>query len=139
MITFKKHLAYGVDKEINKDLLTIKTIKISGDEKEIEKFIEQLSKIKRLYQYNIKDRKADYDYFFWCNVKDDINDYSYVTLEWNSNHSVVNIISEMVWLLWWMKNYTRKFNFTINVMYDDIHNLIKEIDERIEFDNKLQK
>ena len=139
MITFKKHLAYGVDKDINKDLLTIKTIKISGDEKEIEKFIEHLSKMKRLYQYNIKDRKADYDYFFWCNVKDDINDYSYVTLEWNSNHSVVNIISEMVWLLWWMKGFTRKFNFTIDVMYDDIHNLIKEIDERIEFDNKLQK
>ena len=140
MITFKKSLAYGVDKNINRDLLIINKFKISGDEKDIRKLLDNLSKFgKKLYQYNIKDRKADYDYFFWCNVENDTEDYSYITLEYNRNHSVVNIISEMVWLLWWIKGFTKKLTFEVNVEYNDVHNLIKDIDERIEFDNMLDK
>lgn len=136
MITFKKSLAYGVDENINKDLLTIKQFKISGDEKEIKKFLDQLSKVKRLYQFNVRDRKVDYDYFFWCNVENDEHDYSYITLDDNRNHSVVNIISEMLWLLWWLKGGREKANFEVNVVYDDINNLVKEVEERINVENR---
>ena len=131
MITFKKSLTYGVDENINKDLLTIKQFKISGDEKEIKKFLDNLSKIKTLYQFNVLDRKADYDYFFWCNVENDTPDYSYITLDDNRHHSVVGIISEMLWLLWWLRGCKKSFNFEVNVVYDDIHNLVKEVEERI--------
>ena len=133
MITFKKSLAYGTDENINKDLLTIRTFKLSGDEKEIKKILDLLSKIKRLYQFNIKDRNVDYDYFFWCNVEDEPN-YSYITLDYNSHHSVVNIISEMLWLLWYFKGMKEKFNFEINITYEDIHSLVEDIEERIKTD-----
>ena len=134
MITFKKSLAYGTDENINKDLLTIRTFKLSGDEKEIKKVLDLLSKIKRLYQFNIKDRNVDYDYFFWCNVEDDENNYSYITLDYNRHHSVVNIISEMLWLLWYFKGMKEKFNFEINITYEDIHSLVEDIEERIKRD-----
>lgn len=138
MITFKKHLTYGVDENISKDLLYIKTFKLSGDEKDIKWLLDNLSKIgKKLYQYNVKDRKVDYDYFFWCNVEKDQEDLSYITLDYNYNHSVVSIISEMVWLLWWIKGYTKKFNFNVDIMYDDIHNLVNEVDERLGVDTNL--
>ena len=138
MITFKKSLAYGVDENISKDLLTIKTFKISGDEKQIKRFLDNLSKVKRLYQFNVKDRNVNYDYFFWCNVENEEPNYSYITLDYNCNHSVVNIISEMLWLLWWLKGGREKSEFEVNIVYDDIHNLVNEIDERITFDNNLE-
>lgn len=133
MITFKKTLAYGTDENIDKDLLYIRTFKLSGEEKEIKRFLDLLSKLKRLYQFNIKDRNVDYDYFFWCNVEDEPN-YSYITLDYNRNHSVVNIISEMLWLLWYFKGMKEKFNFEINITYEDIHSLVKDIEERIKTD-----
>jgi len=139
MITFKKHLAYGVNENISKDLLYIKTFKLSGDEKEISKFLDNFSKIKKLYQFNITDRNSDYDYFFWCNVEKDKKDLSYITLEYNYNHSIVSIISEMVWLLWWLKGCKKSFNFNVDVMYDDIHNLVNEVDERLGVDTNLLK
>lgn len=127
MITFKKSLAYGTNENINKDLLTIKTFKLSGDAKEIKKVLDLLSKLKRLYQFNIKDNKLDYDYFFWCNVENDESDYSYVTLDYNYHHSVVNIISEMLWLLWYFKGMKEKFNFEINIVYENIEDIIDDV------------
>ncbi len=135
MIEIKRTLAYGVDENINKDLLYIKTFKLSGNEKDIKWFLDNLSKVgKKLYQYNVKDRKVDYDYFFWCNVENDEQNLSYITLDYNRNHSIVNIISEMIWLLWWLKGYTKKLDFTVTVVYDDINNLVKDIEERIKRD-----
>ena len=131
MITFKKTLAYGTDENISKDLLYIRTFKLSGNEKEIKKVLDLLSKIKRLYQFNIKDRNLDYDYFFWCNVENDEHNYKYITLDYNIHHSVVNIISEMLWLLWYFKGMKEKFNFEINIVYEDIHSLVEDIEERI--------
>lgn len=138
MITFKKSLSHGVDKDINKDLLTIKQFKISGNSEDIKWFLENLSKLgKKLYQYNVKDRNVNYDYFFWCNVEKDEPDYSYITLTYNYEHSVVSIISEMVWLLWWIKGFTKKLNFEVNVEYNDIHDLVNEITDRINFNGNL--
>lgn len=134
MITFKKSLAYGTDENISKDLLYIRTFKISGDPKEIERILDNLSKIKRLYQFNIKDRNIDYDYFFWCNVENDEQNLSYITLDYNRHHSVVNVISEMLWLLWYFKGMKEKFNFEINVVYEDIHKLVEDVEERIKTD-----
>lgn len=132
MIEIKRTLAYGVDENINKDLLYIKTFKLNGNEKDIKWFLDNISKLgKKLYQYNVKDRKVDYDYFFWCNVENDEQNLNYITLDYNRNHSVVNIISEMIWLLWWIKGYTKKLDFTLTVVYDDINNLVKDIEERI--------
>lgn len=132
MIEIKRTLAYGVDENINKDLLYIKTFKLSGNEKDIKWFLENLSNLgKKLYQYNVKDRKVDYDYFFWCNVENDKQNLSYITLDYNRNHSVVSIISEMIWMLWWLKGYTKKLDFTVTIVYDDINNLVKDIEERI--------
>lgn len=132
MIEIKRTLAYGVDENINKDLLYIKTFKINGNEKDIKWFLENLSNLgKKLYQYNVKDRKVDYDYFFWCNVENDEQNLSYITLDYNRNHSVVSIISEMIWMLWWLKGYTKKLDFTVTIVYDDINNLVKDIEERI--------
>lgn len=146
MITFKKSLAYGTDENISKDLLTIRTFKLSGDEKEIKKILDLLSKIKRLYQFNIPktDLKSNYDYFFWSNVNaNEENDYSYITLDYNYHHSVVNIISEMLWLLWYFKGMKEKFNFEINIVYEDIHKLVDEVEERVNFEtdikNKLEE
>ena len=131
MITFKRSLAYGVDENINKDLLYIKTLKLSGNDKDIKWFLDNLSKVgKKLYQFNTQDRK-EYDYFSWCNVENDEPNYKYITLDYNRNHSVVNIISEMIWLLWWLKGYTKKLDFEVNIVYDDINNLVKDIEERI--------
>lgn len=138
MITFKKSLAYGTDENISKDLLTIKTFKLSGDEKEIKKILDLLSKIKRLYQFNIKDRNVDYDYFFWCNVEDEPN-YKYITLDYNRHHSVVNIISEMLWLYWYLHGMKEKFNFEVTISYEDIHRLVEDIEERINFDNRVKE
>lgn len=135
MIEIKRTLAYGVDENINKDLLYIKTFKLNGNEKDIKWFLDNLSKLgKKLYQYNTRDRKTNYDYFFWCNVENDEQNLSYITLDYNRNHSVVNIISEMIWLLWWIKGYTKKLDFTLTVVYDDINNLVKDIEERIKRD-----
>ena len=132
MIEIKRTLAYGTDENINKDLLYIKTFKINGNEKDIKWFLDNLSNLgKKLYQYNIKDRKVDYDYFFWCNVENDKQNLSYITLDYNRNHSVVSIISEMIWMLWWLKGYTKKLDFTVTIVYDDINNLVKDIEERI--------
>jgi hypothetical protein len=80
-----------------------------------------------LYQFNIKDHKLDYDYFFWCNVENDESDYSYITLDYNYHHSVVNIISEMLWLLWYFKGMKEKFNFEINIVYENIEDIIDDI------------
>lgn len=135
MIEIKRTLAYGVDENINKDLLYIKTFKLSGDEKDIKWFLDNLSKLgKKLYQYNVRDRKVDYDYFFWCNVENDEQNLSYITLDYNRNHSIVSIISEMIWMLWWLKGFTKKLDFTVTVVYDDINNLVKDIEERIKRD-----
>ena len=132
MIEIKRALAYGVDENINKDLLYIKTFKLSGNEKDIKWFLENLSNLgKKLYQYNVRDRKVDYDYFFWCNVENDKQNLNYITLDYNRNHSVVSIISEMIWMLWWLKGYTKKLDFTVTIVYDDINNLVKDIEERI--------
>ena len=40
----------------------------------------------------------------------------------------------MLWLLWYFKGMKEKFNFEINITYEDIHSLVKDIEERIKTD-----
>lgn len=122
-------LSYGVSENIKKELLYIKKIVISNYKNAdmVEKFMSNMSIMSNfnIYQYNYNDSKTS-DYFMW----------QYVDNKGIKNWQSVDLCCyqdniESVYKMWKLKEICENtyIDLTATIYYDDIRNLVKNIEE----------
>lgn len=145
MIRFNKQLDYGVESNIDKRLLVIREIAISGSDEDIKQLLQNIaffnSKIKN---YNVNGvTNKDYDYYMWQQDTDFTkkSGMNYITLTYNTYKSVVECITDMQWLYRrYLKGLKQNWiDIEIVVKYNTIDNLVEKVKENIEFDKKSEE
>lgn len=135
MIKYNKVLDFGLADLVDKRLLIIRELAISGTKEDIDILLKHLVFFKHdIKNYNIKDvTNKDYDYFMWRSIDED-----YVTLTYNSYKSVVSCIELMKVLITrikWLENVT----LNVTIKYNTIDSLVDKVKENINFENSLKE
>lgn len=143
MIRFNKSLDYGVSENVDKKLLIIREIAISGKKEDIEKVLSNIaffnSKIKNYNVLEFKDKK--YDFYMWQQDTEitEKSGRNYITLTYNTYKSVVSCISDMLWLYRYFKGLRQDWvDLNITVKHNTIDNLVNKVKENIDFENSLK-
>ena len=129
-----KRLCYGVSENTPKEKLYVKKIILRSykDPTKNINFMAILNNFK-IYQYNYNDSKTS-DYFFWQYVDDDgQKDWKHIDICSYQNN--MESIFKMYKLLEICEN--TDIDIDAEVQYDDINNLLKDIDKDLQLQKEL--